>query len=97
MKRCLTRIVFSEDTTYDPSSREHIEFDAELRAEGRDWPAAAETMIGLKRLDNLEFCITDVIRHGVRGDLIATGVWRGGATVFMRAVLAAYSDTSRTV
>jgi O-methyltransferase len=29
----------------------------EQRVEGRDWPAAAETMIGLKRLDNLQFCI----------------------------------------
>ncbi len=31
------------------------------------------------------------------GDLIETGVWRGGATIFMRAVLKAYGDTSRTV
>ena len=34
-------------------------------------------------------------RRGVPGDLIETGVWRGGATIFMRAVLAAYGDTDR--
>ncbi len=70
-----------------------------LRAEGRDWPPPleAETMIGLRRLDNLQFCITDVLRRGVPGDLIETGVWRGGATIFMRAVLKAFDDTKRIV
>ncbi len=71
--------------------------DPELRAEGRDWPADAESMIGSKRMDSLQTCVTDVIRRGVPGDLIETGVWRGGAAIFMRAVLAAYGDTKRTV
>jgi O-methyltransferase len=31
------------------------------------------------------------------GDLIETGVWRGGASILMRGVLAAHGDTSRTV
>jgi O-methyltransferase len=74
-----------------------IEFDATARADGRDWPIEAETMIGLKRLLNLQQCIVDVIRNDVPGDLIETGVWRGGATIFMRAVLKAYGDTERTV
>src|SRR5216684_2749387 len=42
----------------------------EMRAEGHDWPRDAETMIGLKRLDNLQACVTDVIRAGTPGDLI---------------------------
>lgn len=73
------------------------EFDLRLREEGLDWPGDAETMVGLKRLDNLEFCITDVLRRGIPGDLIETGVWRGGASIFARAVLKAYGDTQRTV
>jgi O-methyltransferase len=73
------------------------EFDPRLREEGLDWPGEAETMVGLKRLDNLEVCITNVLRQGVPGDLIETGVWRGGASIFMRAVLKAYGDTQRTV
>ncbi|MGQ0431094.1 MAG: TylF/MycF family methyltransferase [Microthrixaceae bacterium] len=72
-------------------------FDSSLRAEGRDWPSEAETMIGRARLDNLEHCVSDVVKRGVPGDLIETGVWRGGATILMRAVLAAYGDTTRTV
>ena len=71
--------------------------DHEVRAEGGDWPLDAETMIGLRRLDNLQFCIEEVLRQGVPGDLIETGVWRGGASIFMRAVLKAYGDTERLV
>ncbi len=67
------------------------------RIEGRIWPLVAHTMIGLKRLDNLEFCIEQVVTNGVVGDLIETGVWRGGAAIFMRAVLKAYGVTDRYV
>src|SRR5215471_7760904 len=47
-------------------------FDPELRREGKDWPPTAETMIGLKRLNNLQFCIEDVLSQRVPGDLIET-------------------------
>ncbi len=69
----------------------------EAREEGRDWPADAETMTGLKRLDALQGCIADIIDRGVPGDFIETGVWRGGSCIFMRAALEAYGDTSRKV
>jgi hypothetical protein len=72
-------------------------YSPDRRAEGQDWPADAETMIGLKRLENIQTCVTDVIEKGVPGDLIETGVWRGGACIFMRAVLQAYGETGRTV
>jgi O-methyltransferase len=71
--------------------------DLARREEGRDWPADAETMIGLKRLGNLHSCIQQVLREGVPGDFIETGVWRGGACIFIRAALKAYGDTSRKV
>jgi O-methyltransferase len=74
-------------THYQPATRE----------QGHDWPSEADTMIGLKRLDNLHECIISVLRDGVPGDLIETGVWRGGASIFMRGALKAYGDTSRTV
>ena len=74
-----------------------LQSEQAARAEGRDWPADADTMIGLKRLDNIQYCVTDVIRGGVPGDLIETGVWRGGASIFMRAVLKAYGDQSRVI
>lgn len=71
--------------------------DAEIRAAGRDWPRHAETMVGLKRLDNVQHCVAQVLRDGVPGDLIETGVWKGGTTIFMRAALEAYGDTARSV
>jgi O-methyltransferase len=71
--------------------------DPALRERGGDLPHEAETMIGLKRLDNLEHCIVRVLKDGVPGDLIETGVWRGGATIFMRGVLMAYGAKDRTV
>jgi O-methyltransferase len=56
-----------------------------------------ETMISGERLDNLQECVEQVISDAVPGDLIETGVWRGGATILMRAVLAAHGITDRTV
>jgi O-methyltransferase len=72
-------------------------FDAAIREDGRDWPSVAHTMIGRKRLDNIEFCVKDVLKRGVQGDLIETGVWRGGAVIFMRAILNAYKVADRSV
>ena len=73
------------------------ESDLTVRSEGRDWPADAETMIGLKRLDNLQSCIEQILEDGVPGDFIETGVWRGGASIFMRGALKAYGDSTRVV
>ena len=72
-------------------------YDAELRREGRDWPVDAETMIGHERLKNIQLCVTDVLRRDVPGDLVETGVWRGGATILMRAILKVYGDENRRV
>jgi O-methyltransferase len=69
----------------------------EERVLGRVWPVRAHTMIGMKRLDNLRYCVEQVMRDGVPGDLIETGAWRGGACIFMRAILKAHGDTTRTV
>lgn len=73
------------------------EFSRTARENGKDWPACAETMIGLKRMDNIKQCVIDVIKNNVPGDLIETGVWRGGATILMRAILKAFGDRDRTV
>jgi|CXWL01.1.fsa_nt_gi O-methyltransferase len=76
---------------------EEVPFDEDLRINGRDLPLCGDTMIGLKRLDNLQMCIERAIADGVPGDLIETGVWKGGAAIFMRAVLKAYGIDDRNV
>lgn len=65
--------------------RKYIE--AEKRLNGYDWPIYADTMIGLKRLDNIEYCMRSILKEGIAGDFMETGVWRGGATILMRAIL----------
>lgn len=74
----------------------HREDGAAVKA-GRVWPAEAETMIGLPRLDNLQHCIEQAIADDVPGDVIECGVWRGGATILARGVLMAHGVTDRTV
>ena len=57
----------------------------------------AETMVGTEQLDHIQFCITDVLKRKVPGDLIECGAWRGGVTILMRAALQVYGDTERSV
>jgi len=54
-------------------------------------------MVGIKRLDNIEECIKNIIESNTPGDFVETGVWRGGATIFMRGILKAYNITDRVV
>lgn len=74
-----------------------IQVTAEDRESGRLWPGHADTMIGMKRLNNLQYCVETVLRDDVPGDLIETGVWRGGACIFMRGILAAHRVRDRKV
>jgi len=78
------------DLIYDP-------IDLKNRVEGRIWPVRSYTMVGLKRLDNIQSCIESVVANNIPGDFIETGVWRGGSTIFMRAVLKAYGILDRRV
>jgi O-methyltransferase len=74
-----------------------VDYDPKDRELGLDWPAEAETMIGVRRLDHLEECAVTVIEEHIPGDLVETGVWRGGASIFMSAVLKAYGETERVM
>ena len=69
----------------------------EERRDGAIWPYCADTMMGLTRLTHLQHCIETVLNEHIPGDLIETGVWRGGGCIFMRGVLAAYGVTDRKV
>jgi O-methyltransferase len=71
--------------------------DPLLREIGLDRPRIAHTMIGLERLSNVRACVETVIIDAIPGDLIEAGVWRGGATIFMRGLLRAYGITDRRV
>jgi len=68
-----------------------------LKEKGHTWPATAHSMIGSMRMDNIKYCMEDVLANNIPGDFIETGVWRGGAVIFMRAILKAHNVTDRVV
>ena len=72
-------------------------FDQRKRDLGLDRPADALTMVGMQRLTSLQQCVETVLAEDVPGDLVECGVWRGGASILMRAVLAAHGDKTRCV
>jgi O-methyltransferase len=73
------------------------DMELEKRIPGSNWPACAHTMVSMQRLDNIQQLVTTVIAEQIPGDLIETGVWRGGSCILMKAILNVSGDTSRRV
>ncbi|VVM06962.1 8-demethyl-8-(2, 3-dimethoxy-alpha-L-rhamnosyl)-tetracenomycin-C 4'-O-methyltransferase [Methylacidimicrobium cyclopophantes] len=48
-----------------------------------------------KRVKNFRVWLETILAEGVEGDLIEAGVWRGGAAIFMKAILSAHGDRER--
>ena len=92
--RVLTNTIY-EDPSMSPEYGGP--FQTTVRLEGRDWPSVAHTMVGVRRLENIRTLAQRVIDEGVPGDLVETGVWRGGCCILMRAVLAANGIRDRKV
>jgi hypothetical protein len=102
IKRCLTGMIYEDPPRwiqvvpgvidYEPKG-----YDRKWREWGRDWPSQAHSMIGLRRMNNIQFCVERVLADNIPGDFIETGVYRGGATIFMRALLKAYGVRDRLV
>lgn len=76
-----------------PTMDDYLESGHEARNRCED----AETMIGIRQLDNMQACISDVLHDRVPGDLMEAGVWRGGVSIFMRGVLKTYGVMDRVV
>ena len=94
LQQCLTGTLYGDASFAPFGSRE---FDPKVRERGLDWSERAQTMIGDKRLANLRELVSDLLERNVPGDLIETGVWRGGSCILMRAILLAYGDAHRKV
>ncbi len=102
MKKCITGLIYEDrPTAVFPFpgfvDRQPRGFSRKWREWGRDCPSQAHSMIGLRRMDNIQFCFERVLADNVPGDLIETGVWKGGATIFMRALLKAHQVRDRLV
>lgn len=109
LKRCVSNSIYDNDLDLmsgqlktDPNTGKvtciaGAPVDAEMKYLGGIWPSNAHTMVGVPRLDNLQWCVEAVIKNRIPGDLIETGVWRGGASIFMRGILKAHGITNRRV
>ena len=96
-KRILLRTFSRILKLFDLQAVKPVKYTRQQREDGVIWPMNADTMVGLKRLDNIQFCVESALQDNIDGDLIETGVWRGGASIFMRAVLAAHGVMDRRV
>jgi hypothetical protein len=72
-------------------------FDSNIRSRGLDWPKSDYSMIGAARMRNFRVLLERVIIGNIPGDIVETGVWRGGAGILARAVLKAHEVTDRKV
>lgn len=72
-------------------------FDEAARKNGMDWPLFGYTMVGHRRLDNIQLCVESVLKEDIPGDFVETGAWRGGSTILMRGLLKVNEVTNRNV
>jgi hypothetical protein len=68
-----------------------------LREQGIDWPLFGFTMTGTKRLNNVQYCIEEILKSKVPGDFVECGVWRGGSSIWAKALLEHHGVTDRVV
>jgi O-methyltransferase/8-demethyl-8-(2,3-dimethoxy-alpha-L-rhamnosyl)tetracenomycin-C 4'-O-methyltransferase len=100
----LPRTAGSAGGTAEPSATGQgdgrVAFHPGRRAHGRDVPMndpGVFSMIGVARMRNVRALCERAILDGVPGDFIECGVWRGGACIMMRAVIAAHDVVDRQV
>ncbi len=74
---------------------QEVPFDHKPWANGKVHAHKMDTMVGLARLDNFQWCIESVLRNKVPGAIVETGVWRGGASILAEAVLHLHQATDR--
>jgi len=61
-------------------------FDPALHERGNDWPPYGQTMIGNMRMRNVRTAIEDTIKNGVPGEFAELGTWRGGTSIWAKAL-----------
>ena len=102
LKKCLLDCIYNPtgSRVYTPGqltnlSDKVVNVPMSIVEEGRYWPKRAHTMIGYKRLNNIQHCFESIIKDEIDGDLIETGVWRGGATIFMQGLNRYYNQNRK--
>jgi hypothetical protein len=80
----------------DPASFDEL---VATKQDGKNFRGAvtrdAHTMVGLRRLQDIEWCAAQLFAAGIDGDFFEAGVCQGGASIFLRAVQEAYGEGHR--
>jgi O-methyltransferase len=77
---------------------DHVKADGTIEElDLRNMCEFAHTMVGRKRLDNIQDCLAAVKRDNIPGDVAETGAWRGGSAIYMKGCLTAWSMEDRLV
>lgn len=69
--------------------------------DGSAWPPSGQgqaiTMTGIRRIDNLQMVLEDIIVRRLDGDFIELGVWKGGLCILATSLFHAYRQYNRKV
>ena len=74
-----------------------VPYVKEKREMGQDWPIVGHTMVGHRRLENIEGSLRSVVSRQIEGHFVELGVWKGGASIYARMVLNVLEQRNRTV
>ena len=74
LKKCILDSIYSSH-----------EFDKNIE-EGNYFPSRGHSMMGNKRLTNIQECFENVLKNNIEGDFIETGVWKGGGSIFAAGI-----------
>jgi len=59
MKKVLINSIYQDDSVY---LNQKLPYNFVARENGGDWPAIAHTMIGLHALNNIQFCMENILK-----------------------------------
>lgn len=57
----------------------------------------SHTLVGLRRLNHLEYCAREIFAQEIPGDFFEAGVCQGGASIFLRGLQVALGEEHRNV
>ncbi|MCW8400769.1 TylF/MycF family methyltransferase [Legionella sp. PATHC038] len=97
-EKYLTVIKKSLTGSLDTSQPEHWQFNIATTKAFKSFMTNGQvrTLIGPKRLDNIEQSIKYITSNHVNGDIVEAGCWRGGALLYLKACLNVYEEPNTT-
>jgi hypothetical protein len=87
----------AERSIKSDTSNEVVVLNLTLRSVGEDITYLGQTMIGVARMNSFQELLIQMITNQIAGDIVETGVWKGGASIFARALLRSYNESHRRV